>query len=523
MASEHEDLKTVYGALSVFILVIVADSVLVITGISRVMLDPDTMALPLLILFAVETMFCGIIITYSLGAFRLERRYRDLVLLLMAANMLLSGLFYVITNASMTSISMFANRDRNRTLVASFSLVLAPFALFGPVTNRETASSRQTLIALLWGGVIVPCLDILLFLSHEPAFVTTPEGMGLLGLSPISILILLLLIPTMINALIKYARAWIRERNKLDLATGLAMSLWMFSLFLFVLQSDPLQLMEIIWYSTFIVGSFLIAAVAISLAVVEPRQMLTSLVVQRTEELDQSKKESEFYLNLWGHKIGNLLQGMMTYLELLLARNNNAQQIENLTEIALDIGRQTNLINRQVAALIKVKEQEKSVLERVGLREALEAAITQTKESFGETCFSESILPDSEIDVLGDDMLALAFSSLFSYMCSESREPSISVVLEPKGEMISLLICNNGKSQAEHAKRYFLTGIIPGRANLNLDLFTAKILLDRYGVNIEIYVSGEESVFSIPFDRAEERNPEETVKDASILDSASDT
>ncbi len=104
MTTAHEDLKTVHASIAVFILVVTADIVLVVTGISSVMLEPNTMSLPLFILFAVEAVFCGMVIAYSLGAFRLEKRYRDLVILLMAANMLLSGLLYVITNASVASI-----------------------------------------------------------------------------------------------------------------------------------------------------------------------------------------------------------------------------------------------------------------------------------------------------------------------------------------------------------------------------------------------------------------------------------
>ena len=134
----------------------------------------------------------------------------------------------------------------------------------------------------------------------------------------------------------------------------MALVLWTLSTLLFSLQESPYQVMELVWLSAMIYGFLVIAVAMIITAVIEPHKALVGLVEERTQEVEASRKESEFYLNLWGHKIGNLLQGMTMYLDLLALPE--PQNPQHLQESARGLSREAAFINRQIGILAQVKE-----------------------------------------------------------------------------------------------------------------------------------------------------------------------
>ena len=143
-----------YLLVVIAILVIIISLLPVFTGNAFVEMVPEHMALLLMIIVPISFMMAGVIFTYSLAQFSLNMRFRHLVLIFFAVNMMLIGMFYFITNASMTSISPFADRERNRTIVAAFALVFAPSIMFTGVSTRVDPTKRRMMVAILKPGII---------------------------------------------------------------------------------------------------------------------------------------------------------------------------------------------------------------------------------------------------------------------------------------------------------------------------------------------------------------------------------
>jgi len=468
-----------------FLTVIISSIVITMSGIPFILIESETMSFWLIIIVPLAAICGGIIFTYSLAQYTITKQFRDLVLLLMALNIILNAFLYILTNEAFTTLSPFANRDRNRTLIIAVGLILAPSVLMGSLSTEEV-TPKQKITVSLWGLLIVPSISLWFFFSPTPVFTTTPIGQGILGYTPIAWLAFIGLPLCMGLAIWKYLKSWRMTRNRLDFASGLALTLWFHSVLLFSSQSNPLQLMELIWYSVFVSGLFLIAIVVISSSLIEPRKTLTRLVHDRTIQLERSREESEFYLNVWGHKIGNLLQGMMLYLEMLSTGEKTAKEIEELAGTAIDIGRETTIINRQVAALIRVKEKDNRELSPVSLTSALDYALENAKDTVGAHCACADInLEGPSIQVLADDHLDLVFINLLTHICRENDEPDIQIQSSSNSNDVIITILSSGPPLPEDVRVSLLAELQPSKTTLSLDLFAVRLLMSRYNGSVE--------------------------------------
>ena len=455
----------------------------VLTNIAFIEMVPERMAIGLVILVLISVTFSGSIFTHSLAQYIINRRFRSLIFIFLAANLILTSILYLLTNASMESLLPFADRDRNRTIVVAFALAIAPTILFGSIAEDTELDKTRIYALILWSGILTPLVSIWFFISPEPLFSTTIPGQGL---SFISVIILICITPLFAIAMLKHYLSWQRNRNRQDLASFLSTVLWIYAIVLFFLQSNPLQYMEIIWLSVFISGELLITLVTISKEMIKPQQSLSSLVDIRTEELSESKRESEFYLNIWGHKIGNLLQSLTLYLELFSSGKKSVEDLTSIAETALDIGHEADQINKQVAALIRLKEKEKHELVPVNLVDAIKSSCRVTEEIYGSSCFSKSIeYPIDTIYVQGDELLETALENLFLFICRHDSDRMILIYPTVKSEKVTINVDFDEPRLSKDIEESLFSSLQPAHTTMSLDLFLVKILMERYGGKLE--------------------------------------
>ncbi|MHA2026030.1 MAG: hypothetical protein ACW98U_09030 [Candidatus Thorarchaeota archaeon] len=466
-----------YSLVIITLGVIIVSLVPLSSGFAFIEMVSEHMALILFVLVSIAAMMAGIIFTYALAQFTLQKQFRHLVLIFFAVNMIIITIFYFLTNVSMMSISPFSNRARNRTIVAAFAFVLAPSILFTGVSDTIDLTRKRMVIAILWGGLLSPLISIWFMFSQDPVFLTTLPGGGL---TVASYLILALILPVWIVAGWRYYSAWKLERNRLDLAALLSILLWAYAICLFVIQSDPLQILEIIWYCVFLAGELLLAVVTVTTQIIGPQKELSILVEMRTEELLESKKEIEFYLNIWGHKIGNLLQSMVLYLEMFSSGGKGVDELSKMADTALLIGTEANQINRQVAALIKLKEQEEYEMTSVNLREVFETTLHHIQGTYGSQCVQKTSSISEDVYIFGDEFIELALMNLFSFICKDNPDSNILFTPTIDSESVTLEFIFHGPRLPRDIEESLFSRLEPARTTLSLDLFTVKILMQRF-------------------------------------------
>jgi hypothetical protein len=437
---------------------------------------------------------------YSLVNYSQEQDFRDLALLLIVFDSIMIMLFYLVTSPATASWSLFADSERNRTIVTAFAFILIPFLLFGSLEKKSKATKKQVVVSAAWGLFLIPSLLFWFFLSPEPVFVTTQNGGGLEGITPLGWVVAVGALTTIVGSLVKSFFAWNRERSRITLAYFLTLILWMSSVSTFVMQTDPFQLSELLWFWGISSGFAIIAVAMVISNVIEPRRELSAAVKIRTEELEHAKKETEFYLNIWAHKVGNLLQGMTTYLDLFSA-SIDPEFLSQPQETAKDLSGQATMINRQVAALLRVKENEVARTWPVHLLNMIRKAYDDTVETLEKKPEAPIFEGESDAHVIADDFLDLVFISLFSFILRNcpSDNPLKLKTETLKGKVQVSITCE-GMTVPIDAELALSSGIIPDRKHLGLEIFTAKILMTYYGGRIDYRKDSETGVSSFVLD-----------------------
>ncbi|MFW9810315.1 MAG: hypothetical protein ACFFE6_13135 [Candidatus Thorarchaeota archaeon] len=427
------------------------------------------------------------VLTYSFVSFSQSREVRHLMLLLMSANIILWGILFLLSHPSSIDWSvLFSERNRNRTLAMALVLIVIPTVILGSFTGELKPSRPSVLLLIVWGTVILPILSIGLFISPDPVFIMVTSEGGIEGLTPIGAALSLGYLISQVLAVPRLAQIWRRTRNTLDLALLLAMILWLIGTVFIIVLWDPLQVAELIWLTSIIAGFLLIASVQFITSIIYPHRHLETMVNQRTEELNLSKQESEFYLRMWTHKIGNFLQGMITYLDILEISEQNSEEDLKTRAAAGDLSREAAMVNHQVVQLSRIKESMDQVLWPVNLVQLIDDAIMSANELFGEDIFTTSLSGLESLTVEGDNLLPLAFQSAIAFHLKNrvTNKPAISFEMSENEAGPFVKVTSQGRPLPEELKLFLEGDGISGMIALDLDLFTIKLLMNRYKATI---------------------------------------
>jgi signal transduction histidine kinase len=290
-----------------------------------------------------------------------------------------------------------------------------------------------------------------------------------------------------ILALPRMVQKWWKTRNTIDLSLMLAIVLWLLGALFGMFSWDPLQVAEILWMASVIAGFLLVAVVQFVTSILHPHRNLERLVNLRTRELNLSKQESEFYLNMWTHKMGNLLQGMITYLDILELAAFNSEEDTKTRSAAADLSREAAMVNQQVIQLTRIKESLHQTLWPVNLPEAFEDAVKSAAKLLGEDAFTAEFIHRNPLTVRGDNLLPLAFHSVIAFQVKNrvGERPNIKIKVGHDDSPRSIEIISRGKPIAKGLRMFIEGEELRGQIALDLDLFTIKLLMNRYGAKIK--------------------------------------
>ncbi|TFG34387.1 hypothetical protein EU527_03510 [Candidatus Thorarchaeota archaeon] len=459
-----------------------------LTGYAWIIVSDAKFSFWFTILTIILAVSAGAVATYSFVAYSQTRELQHLMLILLGFNIVVWSFLYLLTHPSTEAWSTtFSDRDRNRTLGMALVLIIIPVILLNSFSGEKKSNSVLTSILAGWGAIVMPIISLWFFFSPVPVFqMTTPAG-GIEGLTQIGLIISVGYLIIQILAFIRFIFRWKETRNTIDLTLLLFLALLLTGTIFIIILWDPLQVAELLWIATIIAGFLLISVVQFSTSVIQPHRVLEKLVEQRTRELKLSKRESEFYLNMWSHKMGNLLQGLVSYLDILEYAAQNSEDDKKTRDKAKDLSREANILNQQVIKLSKVKESPRKVLWPVNLAEILREAVQTARELLGENSFTLEYKDFDNVIIKADDLLPLVFQSLIAFH-SKNRiddKQRFTIEIEPDENFESIIITSRGKRIPEELKLFMESDEHMDNIALDLDLFTTKLLLSRYQAKIK--------------------------------------
>ncbi|MFW9847949.1 MAG: hypothetical protein ACFFF4_02350 [Candidatus Thorarchaeota archaeon] len=486
MSSEQEYKWLNWLAATLFILALGFFIYMGISGIAWDLLDRTVFSIWMILISFLIAVSAGGVGTYSFVSFVKTHEMRSFMLILLGANFILWTFLFLVTHPGSLDWSEFADRDRNRTLVTTFVLLIVPCILLGSFSGTVKLSRPSTRLLILWGAVILPVVSFALFYSPEPLFMMTSQDGGVEGLTPIGMVISFGYLIAQIIAMIRFAVLWFRTRDTLDLALFLALCHWIVGALFAIILWDPLQVAELLWMSTILSGFLLIAVIQFITSILQPHKELEQLVDQRTKELEASNRESEYYLKMWTHKMGNILQGMVTYLDVLEHTESGSQTDTSTRSAARGLSHEAILVNQQVIQLTQIKESLVKELSAIDAHASIQSAIKSGLNLLGENSFKVEIENTSPFLVKSDSLLELVFLSAIIYDVKNKIDDALllSITFSETKESRDISLTYRGKQLSKESQIYLQGPDLVGSESLDLNHFTIKVLMHRYGGNI---------------------------------------
>lgn len=482
MKSKYYD----YMLLVLFIVMFFILCFFLVTGVAWNTVSEERAFFWIAFLVAFLAMSAGVVFIYSLVHYAQLPNLRSLIIMFLGANVVIFSFLFLVTHPSALG-SPLAGRDRNRTVVTALGFLLTPGVLAGSVFGGKEMTTRNRNFVILWGLILQPLFSISLLLTEDPLFrVTDPTG-GLAGLTPVGWLLTIVVGSTAVMSLARYTKEWFDTRDRIVLGSTLALVFWLYTFVVYSLLEDPYQVAEFLWIGGVIAGFIILSVAMLFTAIIEPHRGLETLVEKRTKELEMARKESDLYLSMWVHKMGNLLQGIVSYLEILARGKSLDDTYKRAIETAMKMSRESTFFNRQVGTLSEIK----SVGEKKLVPYNLDTAIEKTQETVEEMLkganfrFEIKELHDNLL-VRADNKLDILFTNLFvNEILSREGEVLISVETILADNQVEIQIVTDGARPTDSELHQLMTTDIPDATTLNLNLFSVRLLLERYRSSIE--------------------------------------
>lgn len=465
------------------------------------LLEREVFSFWLSILIALFAAVAGVVATYSLVYYLQEHQFRELNLLFLGVNVILLSFLYMATHPAFSAwSSFFVSRERNQTILSLMGLAMIPGVLSGTLTIGQI-TKRQRNISILWGGIILPSLALLFFFIPTPLFMTYMPGVGI---TFYGIALVFALGVSFFAALIKYLKAWKQERNRIDLTSALALLIWFWPIVLFAIQTESYQASEIVSFLGLIVGFVLLGIAMVTVSVAEPYRTLEAIVAERTKQLELSRQESEYYLNMWSHEIGNLLQSMLIYIEIMADDSENKMLKVSTRDVAIDLNKKIKYIINQVAKLTEIKEGFSGQPKPVELMQIINQAVKTIRDMGEERDFNLTIPSmNKETWLLADDLSELVFVNIIIHIIENSliENPMILFSIENSLLGIAVIIKSEGKELPKDVQESLIDNLNPSKTALGLGLFTVRLLMEQYGGRIEYqrFEESSENLFVLHF------------------------
>ncbi|MHA2373123.1 MAG: hypothetical protein ACXAEB_08905 [Candidatus Thorarchaeota archaeon] len=458
-----------------------------------------TIIAALSVVMALLAAAAAVVCTYGLVFYFQEAHLRNLILATISGTLVPLSLFYLVIHENFPFMTPFPPVDfKTDYLIMIEGLTIGFGFLAVALSGRRFASKRQQRLVLFLGAVIIPAASLLVALlpaSFHPGEETITNaglvvGAIFLGASAITLVI--------------YGRNW-RTRIT-SIPTGMMLSLCIFCIgaILLLLQTQPNQLIEVVSMFMVLMAFVILAISMMATAVTEPHQGLATKVRIRTKELGQSRDESEFYLNIWSHEVGNILQGILMYLEGLEIGAYSATNIEAKIEPAKALSERATRVIRQVSELALMKEQAPK-LYPVGVGELIRNVVEVERAAVkGSTAQIQFNQVGRELIIQADGLLSKIFSNIIRNVLerSKQRQPSIHIMAFEVLSTVHIEIRDNADPLPGAVISFLLGEGGASQSEVGLDLFILRNLIYRYSgkISIERLDSSNENLILLRFD-----------------------
>ena len=201
--------------------------------------------------------------------------------------------------------------------------------------------------------------------------------------------------------------------------------------------------------------------------------------------LESEKERAELYLDLLGHDLGNIHQGLAGALEILSLKREDPKTRDRTIDLSNRAVRKSMELTRNVMLLSRLRSED-PVLKEINLKQAVEDSVEQIRGMFRD----RDIEIDQDLDeskIRAEPLIKELFINiLHNAVRLQDEDPWICIEARSKGDLVEISISDRGPGIPDRTKKNLFKrfGTRGDRTRTGLGLSIVKALVERYNGQI---------------------------------------
>ncbi|MGA1873902.1 MAG: ATP-binding protein [Thermoplasmatota archaeon] len=221
-------------------------------------------------------------------------------------------------------------------------------------------------------------------------------------------------------------------------------------------------------------------------------EIIASGIVRKKtqDELKTESRTFEFYLELLGHDIGNLHQGIFASLQIAGLGNSDPQMRSKAISRAEEITKRSMSLVKSVLLLSKLRSHEPELMP-IRICDSIEQSMDTIHRVFSDREIDFHMTCAKECSpVLAEPILSEVFFNLLhnGIKFQDDHKPVLEVEMMESDGTVEVHVCDHGPGIPDGMKRDMFGKFRPGGngSRTGLGLFLVKTLVERYNGTIEV-------------------------------------
>ncbi len=422
----------------------------------------------------------AVVASHSLIFFMQEGKNRDLIFSICSIDVfILSFLYFISHEVNALALPFAPSKEKNVEILVIVAFVIGLSVVFQSLYGSKDSSRIGKGLSAVIGFIIIPIIAILSILSPLPMFILSSSS-GELTVTGLLIMVLFLIF--MVIGIVKNSKKWIKTKHHFALAQIYASILWIFSIIYFGSQTLSFEISELFGLGSILAGFSFLAVSMVAVAIVEPHRSLKALVTEKTNELQHSVLESEYYLNMWSHEVGNMLQGIVGVLDLLTLEIGTSSNDELLSD-SYEVIRRLAISTTQVRMLVGMKASTEETYYPVDIYKCIIDVVNEVRQIPGFYEIDIRINFDTNVMwVMANEFLSMAIFNLIAFIIRRDSKLTnpLSIDIAKNESQVELQFTREGFSLPEEVRDSLFGSLQPKTTVMGLDLFSAKMVTEQF-------------------------------------------
>jgi signal transduction histidine kinase len=213
--------------------------------------------------------------------------------------------------------------------------------------------------------------------------------------------------------------------------------------------------------------------------------------VKAEQEVNLEKSKSEFYLDLLGHDIGNLMQGISAWIEMARSSNDLDHRVRYFLDQSWHLSERSKRLVKNVLIISNIRDREPHV-EILDLAPMIKRTIEVAINSFPDLEV-EMLVDEKECErkILAEPLIEEAFYNIIhnAIKFQLDSKPKVKVeCIQNNDHLIKIEISDWGPGIPDKQKSSIFKRFkdITGKKSTGIGLALTKELMDRYNGNISV-------------------------------------